>query len=804
MIINSADSHMLEVQSVMNHTHDSGDGDVLAIVGFNGESDHAHACGGKQWKDLQLRMSSVKLKALGSSKINDMFEPRVQDRIQKRMRRRPGFVVPPGVEFILDFTPPTEGPELADLTAALWLPKMIKLWFLAGIYTPETILESGPQDYLKRPLGDKAASAILTLGHDDVCLNNTCLLDLSPWRVDPNVPGIVDEDPLSPSPKYIPRWRRIDDYCRIRHRVAVMRVLRAINGQGLLLNSATRMWTVAQVAIHLEVPQVVVDPVTQWLITAPNSKFIEICPERAFQLAYALKIPSVLIASFRILVSEHAVDYLATNPSPRRPSTTWAQRQRDDYGDFPSDPIEYASRAFADRISGILDRLQSDQPFDVFHVQISQWERLRDLAPEIEKLPNGATGAPHPFKAAYEKLVDSLISVYKRNLATALEDAYLGSHLEKLIPAQRKHYIAERDIIPLQILYQNLNDRQKALTSLFWCRLKNTDAFGSFSESTYQGKQLWRIAKDYNHELNEALAKGAIDTASMMERNQDRMYYDILDDFDIAQFIEQLFYSIKSLCDRVMDRCGHDTNVAFFLSDHLLLSLNENELNYLPIWADGLDDGSGGVFQEAIPPAEMGPTEPGPAYHTGYTVGSATETDQTSMAAPSDLGIGDLDIYSQAGSIACSMDAQQSVTTGPARHHVIAASDFGFESDTSSVAENIYSDARFAEPANHQPTGQALARYVEDVGSENGEDMAWSEEESVTGAGLEAQTVGEQPRTAPAAVTNTAAGGSATAGPSILDRTGNDDDMAGIFNSDEDDDDDDDTSTLDGSEFDWV
>jgi hypothetical protein len=72
------------------------------------------------------------------------------------------------------------------------------------------------------------------------------------------VPGIYDEDPLGSGPKYIRPSRKIDDYCRIRHRVAIMRLLRAINGQGLLLNSAPRMWTVAQVAIHLEVPQVVV------------------------------------------------------------------------------------------------------------------------------------------------------------------------------------------------------------------------------------------------------------------------------------------------------------------------------------------------------------------------------------------------------------------------------------------------------------------------------------------------------------------------------------------------------------------
>lgn len=84
-------------------------------------------------------------------------------------------------------------------------------------------------------------------------------MDRSEWKPK-NVPGIVDECPeiLEEYQNYFPSFRKIPDYCPIRHRVAIMRVLHAINGNGLLLNSAARMWTVAQVAIHLEVTNVVV------------------------------------------------------------------------------------------------------------------------------------------------------------------------------------------------------------------------------------------------------------------------------------------------------------------------------------------------------------------------------------------------------------------------------------------------------------------------------------------------------------------------------------------------------------------
>lgn len=84
------------------------------------------------------------------------------------------------------------------------------------------------------------------------------LNDLEEWKVNHRVPGIVDV--FGSAEQCVPSWRQIDDYCPIRHRAAIVRVLRAINGHDLLLNSAPRMWTVAQVAIYLEIPQVVVSP----------------------------------------------------------------------------------------------------------------------------------------------------------------------------------------------------------------------------------------------------------------------------------------------------------------------------------------------------------------------------------------------------------------------------------------------------------------------------------------------------------------------------------------------------------------
>jgi hypothetical protein len=266
---NAVDAHVMEIASIKQLTA-NGQGTVLAVVTFPKDDRSSRACDGEPWHDVRFCMDYGKLMGLGSKKIQDMLNPRAQARFRRRLDLQQ---LPPGIEYVLDFTPPSEGSDLADLTAALWLPRMVKLWFLSGLYVPDPVLENG-LGVLTRPLADKAVGAILALGHDDVCKGLGCkfgdewafdppltsasgLTDYAEWHANDGLPGIVEDNP-SARLAFIAPWRKIEDYCPIRHRVAIIRVLKAINGDDLLLNSAVRVWTVAQVAISLEVPQVVV------------------------------------------------------------------------------------------------------------------------------------------------------------------------------------------------------------------------------------------------------------------------------------------------------------------------------------------------------------------------------------------------------------------------------------------------------------------------------------------------------------------------------------------------------------------
>lgn len=173
-ITNAHDTHMEELSSLKQPLSGDSRDSVLAFVRFPQDNVWNRSCDGMQWQDVQIRMSYEKLMGLGSSKIRDMFSPRAQARFRRRFGSDP---VPSGIDYFIDFTPPSEGPELADLTAALWLPRMVKLWFLAGQWVPDPILEAGADHGMgipKRPLADKAVGPILSLGHDDVCKNIGC------------------------------------------------------------------------------------------------------------------------------------------------------------------------------------------------------------------------------------------------------------------------------------------------------------------------------------------------------------------------------------------------------------------------------------------------------------------------------------------------------------------------------------------------------------------------------------------------------------------------------------------------------
>ena len=273
--------------------------------------------------------------------------------------------------------------------------------------------------------------------------------------------------------------------------------------------------------------------------------------------------------------------------------------------------------------------------------------------------------------------------------------------------------------------------------------------------------------------------------------------------FDLPQFHTSLCAAVHTLSSNILHTSSYihrditinNDGIPYFLSDHLLLaSLEEDtELKYLPIWADGLDDGSGGVFQEVIPPPElgMGPGGPGPGFHTGYTVGSGTDTDtvggggRSTLGGMSDLGVGVLSL-GDGETLGRSVDVERSV--GDDGSGAMGGGKGGVTpSESFTEGSSVYGEARFAQPAAHQAQGVAIEEYVLEgamgagsgsVSGESGTVGADDDDDADMDGGGDGDNLG----------------------------AGSDEEMVFFANSDDsdddngDDDDDDGSSTLDGFE----
>lgn len=176
-----------------------------------------------------------------------MLLPEKQTRILRRLRLTPD-KLPSGIVFVLDLTPPSEGDESASLLAMLSLPLSVRAWWQS-------------RDRLK-------VMGSLVSGHDDNCPEHKSVpvncerggsriaaaRKMAQNRITP-ASDVLDPDDIMPSPS-----RDIPDYCPIRHRASILRLLETIEcgGHELNLDSAPRVFTMAKIAKYFECTTAVV------------------------------------------------------------------------------------------------------------------------------------------------------------------------------------------------------------------------------------------------------------------------------------------------------------------------------------------------------------------------------------------------------------------------------------------------------------------------------------------------------------------------------------------------------------------
>ncbi|POR39627.1 Uncharacterized protein TPAR_00179 [Tolypocladium paradoxum] len=443
-----------------------------------------------------------------------------------------------------------------------------------------------------------------------------------------------------------PPFRQIPDHCPVRHRNAIIHLLILIEGRDVPIDSASQVCTLVVLAKIFDSPSVVL-------------------PEEALRIGFALEIPQVTQCAFRILVNEMALSEAATDDAKREVSRmTVFGRRLGKCGDELNNLIQHAARALV--------------------------ERLRRLELLL------TTGDESVCRAALEKL-RQLMKALPDAVASKFNDA-AREHINDARPMlwsiamDRATYVLPQDFEKLSDILCNENLVQKLL-----CPFTYNDLGERCSWALYLG--LPRPAMVCTDEWAEFL-----DT--LKDCNGSLKYHAVklpLVDLD------RLEWEVKDvLRPLTLSWIRYDIDPPPNITRHMLLTLTINEMKFLPLWAGGFDDGTGGVFESFVPPTDMGPNGPGPAYHTGRTLPSAPPSISDSMIE--DMSAMRLKGSTTAGSI----DVHDAVYT-VSRPDTVIADDVSVMSDAFTANTAAYHEAKFAVPAEHQGVGQAVDADFESV-----------------------------------------------------------------------------------------
>ncbi|RWA11297.1 hypothetical protein EKO27_g3798 [Xylaria grammica] len=506
-------------------------GDTLVIVRF--PAGNFVDCNGDRWETKEFLMESEQLLATGSSVFAKGLSPKAQAQTRRRFNNNHI-----SYRYVLDLTPQIEGDESASEVLQLSLSDGVRDWWRSHFTSN--------------------VSKLLVYGHDDNCPHHlTKILSEAETSEKQRRTGTqVDIGELE-----TPRIEKILDYCPIRHRVAILRLLMAIRHGDLILNSAPRTATMAVIAKHFDCVEVVKDHILTWLVAEPNESFIEINAEDALKYAWILELSDVARVAFQLLVVEKAVEILqdkkgGTTDKGRR---SIFGRPHGTVTDEQETCIQHAAQKLIQRAEDLGQLWSSDVNADF---GIRQWP-----------ITHGSRNALRTY----------IHRIWKDTATTQIVDASVKWEYSD---RNRARYVSAAELVPTQDIYVELSPTQRILTGYFW------------------------------HSLN-ILASSRAPSAHLAGVGL----------FDMAEFHRDFIVAVSALEGEWTWR---KLEVNILRTGPLIMGLSDEELKFLPLWAGGLDDGTGGVYQTEIPDAVRGfPIGPGPSFYTGETI----PDDQTSTSA---------------------------------------------------------------------------------------------------------------------------------------------------------------------------
>lgn len=627
------------------------------------------------------RIHSEKLLATGSAYFKRLFNPQMQTRVRKR-RGLTG-KLPDGIRYVLDLTPPTLEEDAVIFLTELSCPLSVRTWASKqNIWSlPSSCV--GGQDYLEpfeqptqSPTASPGPGADTDVHHLEYSQN-----DWIEAEVDP-------QDQFSESPpETVERAGLPVEYSASRHREGIEHILHVLEGLNPRIDTPCKMWTFFALAKIFDVAtvQAICDHIISWFYELNNTRFIELHPEVTYRVACGIESPCLCRDAFVKMVGDEALLYLirATRFKPIGSMESLVRsRISDILDDTEVQRIEYASKSFGDYVVRCFLQLTGNEmPWLARIVEFRKLTRHVQLYPADQGIICQLVTTLKEFIRGriYGALIKGRDTNRSFHVAPNLvrsENPYRrwgidkGFVLQRLIGQNFWNALVSLD------LYQDEAPRLESHSSI--AEIGNGSlAFGTETAARIRQVSLGEI-RQMSHVFNQAVrtrAQARHEEETLAARHAGghvkmEMTINVLKSqsgndvdstynggpflspipaptptpclppvspmppktdisaemFDERTFKNEVYSFLRQYALEMLLQSGPPTCMRHEITD-TLGCLTYNEFQYLPLWAGGNDDETGGVFTDLIIPAMDfgGFSAPGPAVHTG-SVASANDS----------------------------------------------------------------------------------------------------------------------------------------------------------------------------------
>lgn len=365
--------------------------------------------------------------------------------------------------------------------------------------------------------------------------------------------------------------------------------------------------------------------VLAWLVDDRNSSFIDIHPEIALEMAWKMQLSDLVRAPLRILVTERALE---PADAPLGMTTKFG-RSRVSLSDDISTVVQHATNAVRVRTQEAAAHLFSTNAYS--WLQVPAWTTLVELGSFLDADVSVMKSERQPFQLLTEDLLDQyhrIIVSLVNYIRTIIDDAINAfpnalSHSE--IDNDRLAYVAGGStFVNIRSILSSLSREQKLLTPFFWAKLRDEASqqkpfLAWLDHSTTKRAFLDTDMVDFRTKLNHAMGMGLLPKLSAQFPTGIWI--------DPQDFQNQLTAEVRKTFDDWVPSPA-TLEAPLYRTTHLALGFVEDEFKFLPLWAGGLDDGTGAVFNDmTVPDTDMGACQPGPTYVTGKTIAPSSTAD---------------------------------------------------------------------------------------------------------------------------------------------------------------------------------